>query len=315
MTLTSSLARQATRLTRLPRRRVDGVLLLDKPAGMTSNAALQTAKRALRAEKAGHTGTLDPAATGLIALCFGEATKFAGGLLDADKVYEAVVKLGIATSTGDGEGEVLAVKPVYADAAAVEWALGRFRGRILQTPPMHSAIKFAGIPLYAYARKGLQVERQAREVVIHALEFQGLHEGDLRLLIRCGKGTYIRTLAEDIGAVLGCGAHLAGLRRTGVGPFRVDQAVALEALEAMPDRQMLECLLSADALVSELPSVVLGHRQARLMLHGQPVMTEENRAAGPVRLYEEEGGFLGVGEVVQGGMVNPRRLVAQDPGN
>lgn len=315
MTLVSEIPNHARPRARIPRRRVDGVLLLDKPAGMTSNAALQRAKRVMRAEKAGHTGTLDPAATGLIALCFGEATKFSAGLLDADKTYEAVVKLGVTTRTGDSEGEVLAVKPVHVSEAAVASALSRFRGRILQTPPMHSAIKIAGTPLYAYARKGVEVERQPRVVEIHTLELKGLEGDELRLTIHCGKGTYIRTLAEDIGNVLGCGAHLSALRRTGVGPFRLDDALDLESLEGTPDSAMPDCLLPVDALVSGLPRIVLGHRQARRMLHGQPVMTEANRPAGPVRLYDEDGGFLGVGDVVEGGLVNPRRLLAQDPGN
>lgn len=315
MTLAIPEAGPAMRAPRLPRRRVDGVLLLDKPPGLTSNVALQRAKRLFRAEKAGHTGTLDPAATGLIALCFGEATKFSAGLLDGDKVYEALVKLGVTTATADSEGEVLMVRPVHTDVGEVAAALRRFQGRILQTPPMHSAIKRAGRPLYAYAREGVEVKREAREVEIFALTLVGFAGDELRLDIHCSKGTYIRTLAEDIGGVLGCGAHLAGLRRTAVGPFRVEQAVGLEALEAMPEHRVLDCLLPADALVSGLPPIVLGAQQARRMLHGQPVMTEEDRAPGPVRLYDEDGGFLGVGEVVPGGMVNPRRLLALDPGN
>src|SRR5512134_69646 len=243
MSLMAQAPERAQRPARLPRQPVDGVLLLDKPEGLTSNAALQRAKRALRAEKAGHTGTLDPAATGLIALCFGEATKFSGMLLDADKVYLAVVQLGVTTRTGDRDGEVLERRESRADRGAVEQALARFRGRILQTPPMHSAIKLAGTPLYAYARKGQEVDRAPREVVVHALELERI-EGDLlHLSIHCGKGTYVRTLAEDIGRALGCGGHLAALRRTGVGAFNLDRALPLERLEAMTEAERLDRLL------------------------------------------------------------------------
>ncbi|HSD59747.1 MAG TPA: tRNA pseudouridine(55) synthase TruB [Burkholderiales bacterium] len=302
------------RPARLPRRAVDGVLLLDKPEGLTSNAALQRAKRALRAEKAGHTGTLDPAATGLIALCFGEATKFSATLLDADKVYLAVVQLGVTTRTGDREGEVLERREVRVGQEAVEQALARFRGRILQTPPMHSAIKLAGTPLYAYARKGQEVERAPREVVVHALDLERI-EGDLLYLsIHCGKGTYVRTLAEDIGRALGCGAHLAGMRRTAVGAFSLDRALPLERLEAMTEDERLDCLLPVDALVAHLPGLVLGNPQARRMRHGQQVLTEAEREPGLVRLYDEAGCFLGLGEVTNGGVINAKRLVAEGPG-
>jgi tRNA pseudouridine55 synthase len=313
MSLTARLPEQVCRPPRLPRQRVDGVLLIDKPLDLTSNAALQRAKRALRAQKAGHTGTLDPAATGLIALCFGEATKFSSALLDADKVYEAVVRLGVTTSTGDSEGEILERREVRVDAPQVQAVLARFRGAIRQVPPMHSAIKLAGTPLYAYARKGQEVERAPREVMIHALQLKDL-EGDLlQLAIHCGKGTYVRTLAEDIGAALGCGAHLAALRRTAVGPFDLSRAVGLDRLEEMTEGERLVCLLPTDALVTHLPRLVLGGRQARRMRHGQPVLTEAEREAGLVRLYDEAGAFLGLGDVVSGGVINPRRLVAERP--
>jgi tRNA pseudouridine55 synthase len=314
MSLTPRVPEPARRRAPLPRQRVDGVLLLDKPAGLTSNAALQRAKRALRAEKAGHTGTLDPAATGLIALCFGEATKFSSALLDADKVYQAEVRLGVTTSTGDSEGEILERREVGVDAAQVERVLARFRGSILQVPPMHSAIKLAGTPLYAYARRGEEVERAPREVRVHALDLAGIQGDLLRLAIRCGKGTYVRTLAEDIGAALGCGAHLAALRRISVGPFDLARAVALDRLEEMGEAERLGRLLPVDAPVAHLPELVLGSRQARRMRHGQPVLTEAEREPGPVRLYDEAGRFLGVGEVVSGGVINPRRLVAEAPG-
>lgn len=306
-------AEPTPRTARLPRRRVDGVLLLDKPLDLTSNGALQRAKRALRAQKAGHTGTLDPAATGLIALCFGEATKFSSALLDADKVYEAGIRLGVTTTTGDIEGEVLERREVRVDAAQVEHVLDQFRGVIRQVPPMHSAIKLAGMPLYAYARKGQEVERSAREVNVYALEMQGLDGDLLRVTIHCGKGTYVRTLAEDIGAALGCGAHLAALRRTAVGPFDLSRAVGLDRLEDMSECERLACLLPMDTLLGHLPPLVLGGPQARRMRHGQPVLTETDRAPGAVRLYDEEGRFLGLGDVVSGGVINPRRLVAEAP--
>jgi tRNA pseudouridine55 synthase len=313
MSLTAPASEQARCPGPLSRRRVDGVLLLDKPRGLTSNAALQRAKRALRAHKAGHTGTLDPAATGLIALCFGEATKFSSALLDADKVYEAVVQLGVSTTTGDSEGEVLERREVQVDAVRVERVLERFRGPIRQVPPMHSAVKLAGTPLYAYARKGQQVQRAPRDVVIHSLELSGIRGERLYLSIRCGKGTYVRTLAEDIGTALGCGAHLAALRRTAVGTFDLDRAVPLDRLEEMSEAGRLACLLPVDVLTAHLPRLVLGAPQARRMRHGQPVLTEVERLPGPVGLYDEEGVFLGLGEVESGGVVHPRRLVTERP--
>src|SRR4051812_47701901 len=207
----------------MPARDVDGVLLLDKPSGISSNAALQSARRLFAARRAGHTGTLDPMATGLLVLCFGEATKFSGALLDADKAYAARVRLGARTSTGDAEGEVIERREVRAGPAQIEAALARFRGGIEQVPPMHSAIKHLGRPLYAYARKGETVERSARRVVIRELVLEGMSGEEIDLRVACSKGTYIRTLAEDIGEALGCGGHLSALRRTAVGPFPLGQ--------------------------------------------------------------------------------------------
>jgi tRNA pseudouridine55 synthase len=221
---------------RVPRRVLDGVLLLDKGIGLSSNDALMRAKRLFLAKKAGHTGTLDPLASGLLPLCFGEATKFSQDLLDADKTYEATMRLGIQTSTGDAEGEVLQTRPVEVSVPDVEAALERFRGPISQVPPMHSALKRDGKPLYEYARAGQVVERVAREVTIHALDLLGAALPDVTFRVTCSKGTYVRTLAEDIGAALGCGAHLIALRRTGVGALTLDRAVTLEALEAMRAR-------------------------------------------------------------------------------
>jgi len=219
---------------------LDGVLLLDKPEGLSSNHALQRAKRALDARKAGHTGTLDPFATGLLVCCLGRATKISAAMLEADKVYEATVRLGEETDSGDLTGHIVFQEPPDAapvDRARLEAVLERFRGPIEQIPPMHSALKRDGKPLYEYARQGIELERPPRQVTIHRLELLDFDGRDARILVHCSKGTYIRTLAQDIGRALGCGAHLAALRRTQVGPFRLDDAVGLEALQQMPQPQ------------------------------------------------------------------------------
>jgi tRNA pseudouridine(55) synthase len=233
---------QAGRWTRMKtearRKRVPvhGVLLLDKPEGLSSNDALVRAKRLLNAEKAGHTGTLDPFATGLLPLCFGEATKFSQDLLEADKTYETTVQLGVSTNTGDTEGEVTATAEVAVTPAQIEAVLARFRGPIAQVPPMHSALKRDGRPLYEYARAGITLEREARQVVIHALELLSYEAPLLRLSVTCSKGTYVRVLGEDIGAALGCGAHLKTLRRTAVGRLTLEGAITLEQLGAATSR-------------------------------------------------------------------------------
>lgn len=294
---------------RVPRRRVDGVLLLDKPLGATSNAALQTAKRLLRAEKAGHTGTLDPLATGLLPLVFGEATKFSQLLLDADKRYAARVQLGVRTTTGDAEGEVMAVRPVTVDEEGLGATLGRFRGRIVQVPPMHSALKQGGVPLYELARRGETVERAGRSVDIRALTLIGFDGDVVDLDVVCSKGTYVRTLAEDLGEELGCGAHVAALRRVGIGPFEVAQAVTLDALEALSEAQRDERLLPVDALVLHLPRVELRADEARRFMNGGDVLTGGEVAPGPRRVYADTR-FLGLGDVLADGRLRPRRLVA-----
>ena len=233
--------------TRVQRRPVHGVLLLDKPLGLSSNDALQKAKWLLRAEKAGHTGTLDPLATGVLPLCFGAATKFSQLHLDADKTYEAVARLGVTTSTGDAEGDVLQQREVFATADDLAAATARFTGRIRQVPPMHSALKKDGKALYEYARAGIEVEREAREVQIYALNMAFAEESPphtaIKMIVKCSKGTYIRTLGEDVGAALGCGAHLTALRRTGTGGFGLQDCVTLAQLEAMDEDQRLACLL------------------------------------------------------------------------
>lgn len=257
---------------RIPKRAVHGVLLLDKPIGLSSNDALQKAKRLYRAEKAGHTGTLDPLATGLLPLCFGAATKFSQISLDADKRYLATLKLGATTTTGDAEGEVLETRDVNVTRAQLQAACEQFTGPILQVPPMHSALKREGKALYEYARAGIAVEREARAVTIHALDIvdvenQGDHD-TWTLDVRCSKGTYIRTLAEDIGAALGCGAHLSALRRTGSGALTLDGALTLEQLAAMSDAERDAALMDADSLLADWPVVCLGMEDAGRFLSG-----------------------------------------------
>ncbi len=301
-----------TRAPRIEWRRVDGVLLLDKPLGLTSNAALQRVRRLYRAERAGHSGTLDPLATGLLPVLFGEATKFGAEMLAADKRYRATIALGARTSTGDAEGEVIERHPVDVARAGVEAVLRRFVGRIEQTPPMYSALKRAGRPLYAYARAGETVEREPRTVTIHELRLEAFAGASLEVDVRCSKGTYIRTLAEDIGAALGCGAHLGALRRTEVGPFRLAAAHALAALECASEAERFERLLPVDRLLAHLPPVALEPGVAERFAHGQPVMAPAGLPAGPLRVYGPGGTLLGVGDCDADGLVRPRRLVRQD---
>ena len=290
-------------------RKLDGVLSLDKPVGPSSSAALQTVKKLLGAKKAGHAGTLDPLASGLLPLLFGEATKFAQFGLDADKEYRAVVKLGSTTDTGDAEGRVLEQRPVSVDDAAVARALERFRGAIEQVPPMYSALKHAGQPLYALARRGESIERAAREIRIHELELLARAEDELELRIRCSKGTYVRQLAADIGAALGTGGHLKSLRRTAVGALRVEDSVTLEKLQGA-SRDMLHAFLAPiDSLLEGLPRLGLEAPQADRFLYGVAV-TVEGTAQGPCRVYGPAGTLLGVGQF-EAGRLQPRRLIAR----
>ena len=288
-------------------KQVDGVLLLDKASGMTSNDALQKARRLFSAAKGGHTGTLDPMATGLLPLCFGEATKFSADLLDADKTYEADVKLGITTDTGDAEGQVLTNAAVTTSIADVERLLPRFTGPIKQVPPMHSALKRDGRPLYELARQGIEVEREARDVTIHALDMLGLEGDVLRLRVSCSKGTYIRVLAADIGQVLGCGAHLTALRRTRVGDLVLERSVTLSQQELQDEVQRGIHLLPVDALLQSLPAVHLAAAEANRFSHGNPV-TLPTGLLGKIRVYAE-GRLLGVGEPGPGSLLWPKRLV------
>jgi tRNA pseudouridine55 synthase len=294
----------------MAKRKVDGVLLLDKPQGITSNLALQKARRLFNAEKAGHTGTLDPFATGLLPLCFGEATKFSQFLLDADKRYLAEVRLGVRTSTADPEGEVLETRPVAVGRADVVAVLPHFVGEIDQVPPMHSAIKRDGRPLYEYARKGIEIERQPRRVIVHDIELVALEHDLLTLRVHCGKGVYVRTLAEDIGQALGCGAHLSALRREAVGTFAIEAAVGLAQLEAVPPEQRDALLLPPDCLIQDLVRLDLDPDAAWQVCHGQSIWRSGLRVGELLRLYDPAGAFLGVAEVDIEGKAAPRRLLA-----
>lgn len=298
---------------RPPRAAVNGVLLLDKPAGMTSNQALQQAKRLLLARKAGHTGSLDPIATGLLPLCFGEATKLSRFMLDSDKRYSAVVRLGVETTTFDAEGEVVARRPAAVERHQLEHALNEFRGEIEQVPPMYSAIKRGGRPLYELARAGIEVERETRRVLIREIDLKAFADDCVTFEIVCSKGTYVRSLAHDLGRRLGCGAHVAQLRRLAVGSLTLDHAVTLDTLAALPDAATrAERLVPADAVVAGVPDVRLTPLATHYLLRGQPVSVRHQEAPGWVRLYDTEGRFIGMGEVLDDGRVAPRRLVSVD---
>jgi tRNA pseudouridine55 synthase len=302
----------------LPRRKrlpVHGVLLLDKPVGFSSNDALIKAKRLLNAEKAGHTGTLDPFATGLLPLCFGEATKFSQDLLNADKTYETVVHLGVSTDTGDTEGETVATVAVDATQQQVEEALARFRGPIDQVPPMYSALKRDGRPLYEYARAGITLERAARRVTIHELTLLDYLPPFVSLRVTCSKGTYIRVLGEDIGRALGCGAHLNALRRTAVGDLKIDDAVSLETLGGEEEAARLTRLASVDALLSSFERVDLPDEIARRFQNGQRISLGKENIPAPaegerVRVYRaSDARLLGTGLIKEFGVLAPERLV------
>jgi tRNA pseudouridine55 synthase len=298
--------------TRVPWRAVDGVLLLDKPGGISSNAALQKVRRLFLADKGGHTGTLDPMATGLLPVCLGEATKFSHLLLGADKRYLASVQLGVTTTTGDLEGGIVKRSPVSVSRDEAEEVLSRFRGPIQQTPPMYSAIKHGGQPLYKLARAGGEVPRAPRSIIIHSLSLMRIEGDQLQLAVNCSKGTYVRVLAEDIGNALGCGACLAGLRREGVGSFSLSsRAVTLEQIEQLASAERDALLLPADALVAGLPRLDLDAREALRLIRGQPVERAGARVAGLARIYGPNCEFLGVVEVTPPGRIVPWRLRAQ----
>ena len=289
---------------------VDGVLLLDKPRGITSQTAVSRVKRLFAAAKAGHTGTLDPLADGLLPVCFGEATKFSQGLLDATKRYRAVLRLGVTTTTGDLEGEVLSQQACAGDARTIEGALGRFRGDIVQIPPMYSALKRNGKPLYAYARAGHELVREPRRVHIGELSLKSVDGADVAISVTCSKGTYVRVLAEDIGKALGCGACLAALTRTRVGDLELAQAVALPVLEAMSVEERSRRLLPADVLVAALPRLDLDSAEAGSIRVGRPVIRGTPGLPDLARAYDPAGRFVGLVGADAEGRIVPRRLVS-----
>lgn len=295
------------------RRAVDGVILLNKPLGISSQQAVSRVRHVFNAAKAGHTGTLDPAADGLLPICLGEATKFSHLLLDADKTYEATVHLGVVTSTGDAEGEVLARKPPITDRTVIERTLQQFHGKVVQMPPMHSALKHQGVPLYEYARKGVEIERAPRTIHIYEIQVIGFKEYLIKIRVRCSKGTYIRVLAADIGAALGCGASLAALTRTHSGGFDLTHAVAttLDTLAALPEDERARLLLPVDSLLAELPALTVSATEAERLLLGQKLGLKQAATIGFARVYGPNQRFLGLVEVGEGGRTVPHRMLAQ----
>lgn len=308
----------ARRRQRQPKgRKVNGILLLDKPIGISSNAALQEAKHLFKAAKAGHTGNLDPLATGMLPLCFGEATKMSAYLLDSDKVYVGTCKLGVRTSSADAEGEVIQTRevPELTEAQVLE-VLEPFKGDIEQIPPMHSALKQNGQPLYKLARQGIVVERKPRPVTIFKLELLEMNGDELKLYIHCSKGTYIRTLVEDIGEVIGCGAHLSQLRRTKVGPFQEAGMITLDELHKQAEADGAESLdrhlLPLDHALGDYPEIKLTENSLFYVRQGQAVQVPQAPTSGWVRLCDGDGVFIGVGAVLDDGRIGPKRLITVD---
>ncbi len=298
------------------KRNINGVLLLDKPLGFSSNQALQKVKWLFQAAKAGHTGTLDPLATGLLPICLGEATKFAQYVTDADKTYIATVKFGETTTTGDAEGEILAKHPVDFDLKKLSLVCDAFVGGISQVPPMYSALKFEGKALYEYAREGVDIERKARLVNITSIQIDSFENEAAVLTVSCSKGTYIRTLAEDIGHKLGCGAHLIGLRRTETAGYMIEDAITLEALELLvketPVGALAELLLPMDSAIAYLPRVLLNADASHYLMQGQAVWQSGVIPEGELRLYDDKNQFLGLGVLQEDGKIAPKRLM-RDP--
>jgi tRNA pseudouridine55 synthase len=295
-------------------RNVNGILLLDKPPGLSSNQALQRVKRLFDAAKAGHTGSLDPLATGLLPLCLGYTTKFSAFLLDADKRYRVRIRLGETTQTADAEGEIVATSPTDGiTAEQVRAVVAGFVGTIEQLPPMYSAVKHEGQRLYKLAREGKEVERTPRQIQIYAIDVVDLQLPDLICDVHCSKGTYVRTLAEDIGQRLGCGAHVAELRRTGVGPYVEGETafVTMDQVEAAAElghAALDELLLPLDSALGHCPAVKLSADAAFYLAQGQPVLVPKAPTEGLVRLYDSVGAFVGVGEILEDGKIQPKRL-------
>lgn len=293
---------------------LDGILLLDKPLGMSSNAALQRAKGLYKARKAGHTGSLDPLASGVLPICFGEATKVSAFLLSSDKRYRTVAQLGQISSTGDMEGEILETKPVPAlDSAAIEAVLEQFRGPIEQIPPMHSALKHEGTPLYKLARQGISIERKVRHVTIYELTVVESSDTTLTLDVLCSKGTYIRTLVEDIGNALGCGAFVAELRRTEVSPFGEYPIYTLEQLTALAETGgLMDILLPVDTAIAHWPSLNLDAEETQRLCNGLRVERDDIPEAEGIRLYDPENRFIGTGQRHESGLLAAKRLLRTD---
>jgi len=292
------------------------VLVVDKPAGISSNDAVQQAKRLFGAQKVGHTGSLDPLATGVLPLCFGEATKFSQFLLDADKKYWTRIRLGVTTETGDADGDIIAEADASnVTAAQVAEELKNFVGEIEQIPSMYSALKHQGQPLYKLARQGIEVERAPRKVTIYSAELLNVTGSEIELFVHCSKGTYVRSLAEDLGAALGCGGHVSGLRRLAAGPYQEEQAISFEQLNAVGGPEELDTLLlPVSSAVDSWPVMRLHEDTAHYLLRGQPVQVAHAPTEGWVQIFEsgEEDRFLGVGEILTDGRIAPRRLVASD---
>ena len=299
-----------------PRKRgrdIDGVFLLDKPQGMSSNDIMQKVKRVFQANKAGHTGALDPLATGMLPICLGEATKFSQFLLDADKRYVVTAKLGERTDTSDAEGQVVETRPVNVETSQILTALEQFRGDILQVPTMFSALKYNGKPLYEYARAGITVEREARPITIFELNFIEYQAPFLTLEVHCSKGTYIRTLVDDLGEVLGCGAHVTVLRRTAVADYPTEKMMTWDALQALAEQGDLDQhLLPIDTAVSKLPALKLNAEQSKGIGFGQRVkFANEAKLRGQVRLFSDKNIFLGVALIDDNNVIRPQRLITQ----
>ncbi len=294
-------------------RDVQGILLLDKPLGVSSNAALQQVKKIFRARKAGHTGSLDPLANGLLPICFGAATKISAFLLDANKRYRVKVRLGITTTTADTEGEILENRPCDGITEQdIRTVLKRFSGEIQQLPPMYSALKHKGERLYKLARKGIEVEREPRTVTIHEITLLSADLPEFELDVKCSKGTYIRTLAEDIGEQLGCGGHVSALRRTGVGPFGIGGMVDMAAIESTADQGMDaldQLLLPTESAIADWPEIQLTADAAFYLRQGQAVLVPQAPTEGWVRLYADKTQFIGVGQIQDDGKVAPKRLM------
>lgn len=293
-------------------RDVDGILLLDKPVGISSNKALQTARHLFEANKAGHTGSLDPLASGVLPVCFGEATKFSNYLLDASKSYRAWCQFGKTTSTGDAEGDIISESPVRIDAGDIPRALARLTGRVDQIPPMYSAVKHKGQRLYKLARKGKVIDRSPRQIEIYSLEMINFTDNTLEFDVHCSKGTYIRTLAEDIGKALGCGAFLAKLERTGVYPFWENVCYNLDQLRDIAEQgldSLDRCLLPVNSALVDLPEFILDSLTISYLKQGQAVQTNSVLRPGLLNLVGENGQFIGIGEVDSDGSISPKRLM------